>query len=159
MKKTAFIIGLLLITTISFAQRGNQKWYKTALGLRLEFGASSDLTGISYEQFISNQNSIEFIGLTNFATGAEFTGIYKYIKSLPGIPATVRWYTGIGAHAGSWQGDKLVVGADGLLGIGYTFNDIPLNVTLDWHPKINIITQHDRFIPAIFGLSFKYVVE
>ncbi len=159
MKKLVFFaIMLLSIVTSVSAQRANQKWYRHAIGIRVE---NEDLIGISYDRFLSNQTAGELFLMSDLSSGAEITGLYKYVKSLPDVPASVRWYAGCGVHIGQWEQTDIVFGVDGVLGIGYTFDQIPLNLTIDWHPIINVVTsnKNEAFIPIKFGLSARYIIE
>ncbi|HPH15719.1 MAG TPA: hypothetical protein PK029_01005 [Bacteroidales bacterium] len=164
MKKTVFFIAMLLtIATAASAQRANQKWYRHAIGVRGEnsFYIFPTLVGVTYDRFLSNQTAVELILVTDLETGTEISGLYKYVKSIPDVPASVRWYAGIGAHFGEWDATDIVAGIDGILGIGYTFDQIPINATLDWHPIINAVTSNTQyiFVPTKFGLSARYIIE
>lgn len=165
MKKILLCITLVTIFSVSFGQRANQKWYKTGLGARFEFGGDEiGSVGFSLDQFISNQTSIEVFVLTDMETGAELSGFFKYIKPFPDIPATIRWYAGIGIQGSKWKGPNVgkygdAFGFGALLGAGYTFRQLPFNVTLDWHPLYNVVTTYEPFLAARFGLTARYIIE
>ncbi|OQA99797.1 MAG: hypothetical protein BWY22_00236 [Bacteroidetes bacterium ADurb.Bin217] len=166
MKKTVFFIAMLLtIATAASAQRANQKWYRHAIGVRGENSVYNifPLVGVTYDRFLSNQTAAELILVTDLVSGTEISGFYKYVKSIPDVPASVRWYAGIGAHFGQWHAKDIdiVAGIDGILGIGYTFDQIPINATLDWHPIINAVTSNTQyiFVSTKFGLSARYIIE
>lgn len=161
MKKTGLLIALLVIASCTFAQRANQKWYKSGLGARFEFAEGyHENWGVTYDRFTSNTTSMELLALTDLSTGFEVGGFFKYIKSLPDIPASLRWYAGIGIHGGKWTDDGYIAGADALLGIGYTFSELPINLTVDWHPRYNVLTNDPvTFYPAKFGFNIRYIIE
>jgi len=158
MKRTFFFILMSMCATLSvFAQRGNQKWYNTAIGLRIEGGAGSAGTlGPTFEKALSNTTSLEFMVLSNLSTGIEGVGMHKWIKTIPDVPAYIRWYFGAGVHVGTWGTNNFAAGPDGLLGIGISISDIPVNLCLDWHPSIDI---GGGFNAAKFGFSIRYIVE
>lgn len=164
MKKTVlFIVMLVAIATAVSAQRANQKWYRHAIGVRGENSVYNflPLVGVTYDRFLSNQTAAEIILISDLATGTEISAVYKYVKSIPDVPASIRWYMGVGAHLGQWRATNIVAGIDGILGIGYTFDQIPINATLDWHPIINAVTSNTQyiFVPTKFGLSARYIIE
>ncbi len=63
----------------------------------------------------------------------------------------MKWYFGFGAHVGFWNGDYTkhywgeagetytVIGVDGILGLEYSFIEVPINLGLDWKPAFNFI--------------------
>lgn len=157
MKRTSILIALIITVSLSaFGQRGNQKWFNTAIGMRIEGGAATVGTlGPSYERALTTTTSLELMLLSNFSTGIEAVGMYKLIKTIPDVPPFVRWYMGFGAHAGIWR-NSVYAGPDFLLGIGYSFSDFPVNVCIDWHPNVDI---GHSFNAAKFGFSVRYIVE
>lgn len=166
MKKIILLFTLFLIAGVAFGQRANQKWYRTALGARFEFGGDEiGSIGVSLDRFITNQTSIEIFVLTDLETGAELNAFFKYIKPFPEVPATLRWYAGIGLEGSAWKGPNVgrygdAYGFAGLLGAGYSFRDIPFNITVDWHPVYNLkSTYTSAFLPARFGLTGRYIIE
>lgn len=167
MKKILFVSSMILLTTFSaHAQRGNQKWYNTAIGLRIEGGAGSSGTlGPTYERALSSKTSVETMILTNLSTGIEGVFMHKWINTIPDVPTTVRWYCGVGLHLGTWgsKSTSFVAGPNGFLGIGYSIPDIPINITLDWHPSVDVRMYDEnekmRFNAAKFGFSVRYIVE
>jgi hypothetical protein len=158
MKRSGILLCIVMITSLSvFAQRGNQKWYNTAIGLRIEGGAGSSGTmGPTFEQALSNTTSFELMVLTNFSAGLEAVGMYKFIKTIPEVPAFLRWYYGFGVHVGAWN-SGFNAGPDFLLGIGYSVSDAPINLCIDWHPSVDVIDT--QFNAAKFGFSIRYIVE
>ena len=163
MKKSGLILALFGLVTVAFAQRGNQKWYLHAVGVSTGSAVYSTfpVLGMSYDRFITNQNSLELILSSDLVNSTEITGYYKYIKSIPGVPASVRWYCGVGIHASKWNTTGTTGGPDGLLGIGYTFDQLPFNGTFDWRPSVNIGSDQTiyAFAPTRFALTARYIIE
>jgi hypothetical protein len=138
MKKSlvTFVLAII-ITSVSFSQD-----YKTSLGLRagLPYGAT-------IKHFLNKYNAVEGI-LASRWSGFVITGLYENESWLGKYPS-LNWYWGLGAHAGFWdQGMNpnvkstyvgAVIGADAVLGIEYTFDEIPLNLSLDLLPTVNVI--------------------
>jgi hypothetical protein len=76
---------------------------------------------------------------------------------------------GAGAHIGFWNGrynpwwdekveSHAVFGIDGQIGLEYTFNEIPLNLSVDWKPAINLVGS-SNFWGDEFGLSIRYAIK
>ncbi|MFW5852361.1 MAG: hypothetical protein ACOCWB_09060 [Bacteroidota bacterium] len=158
-KYTLIFVFLFFSVTAVFSQRSNQKWFKTAMGMRIEGGAGSAGTvGFTYERAVSTKTHFDFFVLTNFSSGVEGNVLYKFVNPIPDVPATLRWYIGFGAHAGVWGNGHFDAGPDGVWGIGYVFSpDVPLNLTVDWHPGFDVV--NGNFNAAKFGFSIRYVVE
>ena len=47
---------------------------------------------------------------------------------------------------------------DGIIGLEYTFNEIPLNLAIDWIPLINI-ADYPAFWGGGVGLSVRYAIK
>jgi len=154
MRRTTWIwFGLwLAIVTSASAQ------YKSAVGLRL--GNSSGITAkIGLGKRLNMEGQI-----TTRWKGVNFTVLAEITQQLPDTPG-LAWYYGIGANIGFWDdpesvenNTKLFLGADGILGFEYTFPDIPINISLDWKPYLNIISR-THFVWDEFALSIRYVIN
>ena len=46
-------------------------------------------------------------------------------------------------------------GAQGVIGLDYKFNNIPLNISLDWKPELNIVSDIN-FEPAAIGFTARF---
>lgn len=159
-----FRLLLSILILIGSANSGfSQQQYKTALGLRINGGA-----GITARHFLSGNQSIEGIMYTRWG-GLNFTGLYNVnfpVFTEPGF----NFFIGGGGHIGFWdadrnpwwdedeKGNKTVVGLDGQIGLEYVFDDIPLNLALDWKPAINFIGS-SNFYGGDFGLSVRYAFK
>ena len=122
--------------------------YKSSIGVRLGSPWSS-----SYKTFISEPGAIELFanvrGRTYFGASwarLGFGGAYQHhfdleIDELPGLYA----YVGAGATAYLWvysdndafnEFSNLSFGIQGYVGLDYSFEDVPLNLSLDWSPTL-----------------------
>lgn len=138
--------------------------YNTGIGLR---GGISN--GITVKHFISENTAIEGILDTRWK-GFILTGLYEFEN--PAFNTIgLSWYYGFGGHIGSWaennnnppswwennhEGGYVIIGADGIIGIEYTFDMIPINVSLDWKPGINFI-GHTGLWADMTAFSIRYV--
>ncbi len=148
------IIAIALFSVVSQAQD-----YKTAIGIRGGYPAN----GLTVKQFMNEKNALEGILATSY-NGFVVTALYEnehWTGHYPGL----NWFWGFGAHVGFWGDDNnynrtdnyvgAVIGADFILGIEYTFDEIPLNLSLDLIPSINLI-GHSGFGGLYSGLSIRY---
>jgi hypothetical protein len=133
---------LILLFTAAVTIAGYSQDYRTSLGLRagLPYGAT-------LKHFISKNNALEGILASRWG-GLVITGLYENENWLGQYPA-LNWYWGVGAHAGFWDMGTnptvnssytgVVIGADAILGIEYTFDEFPINLSLDLLPSLNVI--------------------
>ncbi len=140
MKK--FILISLIFVASSFAL--NAQDYRTAIGFR---GGTSQ--GLSVKHFISYENAIEGIVCTRWR-GLMIIGLYEIVNPAFNVYG-LNWYYGGGAHIGFWNdtyynlpwanddhyGNYAVLGVDAIIGIEYTFIDVPINISVDWKPAMN----------------------
>lgn len=147
-----FIIAILLLGSTAGAQD-----YKTSLGLRAGYPY-----GVSVKHFLNQTNAVEGIVASSWGD-LVITGLYEnehWTGQYPGL----NWYWGFGAHIGFWSNNRYitdlnvgaVLGADFVLGLEYTFDDIPLNLALDIMPSVNLI-GYTGWGGIHGGLSVRYV--
>jgi hypothetical protein len=155
MKKALFTVLVLLFISLS----ANGQDYKTSLGLRIGYPY-----GATVKHFLNKTNALEGI-LASSYQGLTVTGLYEnehWTGKYPGL----NWYWGLGAHVGFWDPganphldtsyEGAVIGVDGVLGLEYTFDDFPLNLSLDLLPTFNLIG--DTSWGGIYGaFSARYV--
>ncbi len=135
---------ILLIPVLAFllSFTSNAQDYKTSLGLR-----AGVPVGLTVKHFLNETNAVEGI-LASKWRGFVVTGLYEFEKWTGEYPA-LNWYWGAGAHLGVWNegyNPRLeiaysgpVIGIDGVIGLEYTFDEFPLNLSLDLLPTINLI--------------------
>ena len=129
---------LLMIATSIFSissQAQNGGGYKTALGIRLGSSVPAIKNGVTLKHFFGNK-AIE--GILSFGDGTALCGLYEIHRPL-GI-SSLQWLIGAGGYVGFSSGAKSF-GAAGIIGLDYKFEAIPLNVTLDWKPELNLVSR------------------
>ena len=142
--KKIFLITLV-ISFLSILNLSAQS-YNTGIGLR---GGLAQ--GVTIKHFLGKTNAIE--GILAFRWDGPFiTGLYE-IHDDPFKVDGLQWFYGFGAHIGFWEETK--IGVDFILGLEYTFEEIPINVTLDWKPAINLVGG--GYWADGFALSVRYV--
>ena len=151
MKKTFLVFLISLFAGGLFAQD-----YTKAIGLRI--GSS---IGASYKQFMNPDRAIEGILdldiLEKDQMKLKVTGIYQFHFNID--VDGLSWYAGPGASAGIYVGDNsgFLMAIDGMVGIEYKFNNVPVVLAFDWNPKVQIITNAG-FKPDNFGLTIRFTL-
>ncbi len=132
MRRIVFL-AFIIASTSSFAQS-----YKTAVGLK---GGYPGYGSLNVKHYISQSNAIEgsIGGSANFLW---LQGVYEINKSLP--TDGLNWYFGVGPSLGFANSNNnttngLFIMGTGLIGIEYTFQDLPINIALDTGPSIQIV--------------------
>jgi hypothetical protein len=150
MKRWATTIAALLIILGSQAQEAQETNYRNAVGIRLGPSVPAVKSGITFKHFMANNKALE--GILSFGDGFTLCGLYEIHK--PIAAENLQWFIGFGAYAG--VANKITnVGAAGIVGLDYHFGNIPLNLSLDWKPELNIISKVG-FEGSTVGLSVRY---
>lgn len=178
MKRTYLILILLL--SIGF---GNQQIfasndptspylkasssYNLALGLR--FGETS---GLTLKYIHENGTGIEGI-LDVWQDAFRITGLFEITKSLD--PRELRFYYGGGGHIGAgprssyfirdnrfiyrYYSGYSAVGIDGIVGIEYKIPQIPLAISFDLKPMVEMNTGGFSYFSLDPGLGIKFCIK
>ncbi|MDR1680990.1 MAG: hypothetical protein LBS12_04310 [Prevotellaceae bacterium] len=141
MKKTVLIALLTVFSVSMYAQS-----YDKSIGLRL-----GKPVGLTYKQFVTNQNAIEAIVDLDFFTEHTFklgvSGFYVWQWNLAGVQG-LDWFVGPGASAGLFfvdvagvKSSDFNVSLDGLIGLEYKFAGIPLALGADFGPRFYFLND------------------
>ncbi|MEI6047751.1 MAG: hypothetical protein WCS03_02545 [Bacteroidota bacterium] len=169
MKKLYFTLLILIVTTSQglMGQHGNKQ-----AGMRMGYRG-----GIFYQLTSDSGNAeIAYNAMLGFRNnGIQLTGLrIVYETSLSEISPDLFFAWGYGGHVGFIHTDHLgflgerynftgerfcpVIGADGWLAAEYRFRDIPLNISLNIKPFVELtIPSFVKIMPADLGLSISYV--
>jgi hypothetical protein len=152
-------ILLTLVLAVTLLALANAQDYKTGIGLR-----GGLYNGLTIKHFIGGKAALEGILSTRWS-GFEITGLYEIHNRAFDVDR-LNWYYGLGGHVGFYNGDKTswgtagtaytVVGVDGILGLEYSFNEIPINISLDWKPAFNLI-GYSHFFGDGGAFSIRYI--
>lgn len=141
MKKIILTILVVIFTLSVFSQH-----YSTALGIR-----GGVTQGLTLKQSLGGSSAIDFI-VGSHHRGFNFTVLYEIHKlNVFDVPNLALFY-GFGGHIGfynhkyiqhwgNYENDVMAIGGDLVLGIEYTFDEIPINVGIDIKPALNIIPK------------------
>jgi len=137
MKKT--ILSALLLLCVSFS--GFSQAYQTGIGFR-----GGLFNGLTIKHFVSSNTAFETL-ISSRWRGIEFTELYEIHHQFADVSGLNVFY-GVGAHLGFYNGDHTnwgtpgdqytALGVDGILGLEYSFRELPINISLDWKPEYNI---------------------
>lgn len=158
MKRIAILFSLFTgLAATSFLQAQD---YRSALGVRLSSAAASVNNSISFKQFISEKTAVE--ALFSFGDPVAIGALLEFHNPLGA--EGLQYYYGAGAYLGfkkTYNPSKLrnesdpQLGGMGVVGLDYKFSGIPLNLSLDWKPELNLITDIN-FEPAAIGLTARF---
>lgn len=158
-----FILAILCIVGIAFTGKA-QEINDNALGLR--FGGGNGFGAeFSYQYHILNNNRLELdLGLRSNRdfNSVKVTGLYQWVWNLEG---NFNWYAGAGAGLGSVSDRRAKKDSDGVyalvagnIGVEYLFEEVPLQLFLDFRPEIVLASYdvYNNFGPD-FAIGIRYV--
>ncbi len=163
--KLIFTVVFAYASISLFAQSSS---YKQSIGVRLGSGYY-DAAAAAYKTFITKPGALEFdLGIRPYSRHANdwvnvsFSGVYQHhfdIKPVEGL----KWFIGGGVVvANSFSDNKDRRGFNlGLFptgGADYKFAKIPLSVSADIRPTINVTEAYDYYdrVYPNFGVSARY---
>lgn len=159
--KKLFLVSFLMLGLLFVHHTSKAQDYTGAVGLK--FGGYEN--GISLKYFTSNDVALEgIIGLRQ--KGVVITGLWE--KHNPAFNVSqLKFYYGFGAHIGSvghyrrfngdnedYSSNKLLLGADGVLGLEYVLPNAPIGISLDLNPRVEL--AGGTFFDLAPGLGIKY---
>lgn len=166
--KKLFIIPLLLILLF----RVNAQ--ESSIGLRC-----GGLSAVTYKYVDEKGHGFELM-LGQQKNGMKFTGLVERHRSPNFYHTTdLKVYTGIGGHVGytrymvkesRLEGDTWyyreanhtspVIGGDFILGAEYTFERVPVSLSLDYKPYVELFGEENFRIDLWdFGFSVRYIIN
>lgn len=157
--KRILLIAITITAIGSFSNASAQD-YKTALGVRLSSSSAMVNNSISIKHFINEKVAIE--GLLSFGDPLAIGALVEFHKPLAASGLT--YFYGGGGYLGfvktfNTNTQKTSTdpnfGAQGVVGLDYKFNNVPLNISLDWKPELNIVTDIN-FEPAAIGFTARF---
>ncbi|GHA79947.1 hypothetical protein [Pontibacter akesuensis] len=168
MKKIKLLALLwLLAATPLLAQN-----YKTGIGLRGGY-----VSGLTVKHFVNGTSALEGI-ISPRWEGLLITGLYEKHTTAFQVKQ-LQFYGGIGAHVGLWNfpdhkhrhhpwfhhddhdhdhDHHRVIGADLVMGLEYTFNEIPFTLGADWKPAINLIGHQGVWLGDV-ALNLRFLIS
>ena len=157
MKK--FILACLVVAGIAVSQSASAQ-YKTALGVRLSSSNAMQNNSISLKHFLNEKTAIE--ALFTFGDPLALGALVEFHKPLGSEGLT--YFYGGGAYVAFVKkvntntqktSTEPNFGGQGIVGLDYKFNNIPLNLSLDWKPELNLVSDIN-FEPAAIGFTARF---
>jgi hypothetical protein len=144
---------MLGIALLIFSQTASAQDYRLGLGVRLSNSTPTLNSSITGKYFITDRSAVE--GIVSFGSRFGMGALLELHRSLntPGL----RWFYGGGAYVG-FQSDETFLGPTGILGLDYKFANVPINVSVDWKPELDIIPRVN-FVPDAFALSVRFTLK
>ncbi len=170
MKK--FIITLAL--AVSFVGVIRAQADGKSIGLRLGYP-----TEISFQSGLSDKNRIELgLGFRTYGYGGnsnytEFglSGVYQWVWDLKALADGFNWYAGVGAGVDFYSFSYLnttysgvPVSILGQIGIEYNFSELPLRLSLDYRPALQLTGANggyagNGFVGDGIALGVRYIFK
>ena len=147
-----FLIAVIAISTTQLKAQD----YKTALGIRLSSKDPAVNNSVSFKYFMNPKLAVE--ALFTFDRRAAIGGLLEIHNPIPSTEG-LKWFYGAGAYIGfdsdKTHTDRALMGAQGIIGLDYKFANLPLNISVDWKPELNII-DNINFEPAAIGFTIRF---
>ncbi|MBC7850132.1 MAG: hypothetical protein H7Y31_10370 [Chitinophagaceae bacterium] len=147
----SILISLLLITIVSSTISAQN--YRFAAGVRLSSASPTISNSVTAKYFITETSAIE--GLVSFGSRFGIAALLELHR--PFNQSGLGWFYGGGVYAGFEDGTSYV-GPTGIVGLDYKFPGIPLNLSLDWKPELDIVPGI-KFVPDALALSARFAFK
>jgi hypothetical protein len=141
------MVTLFMVTLSTKSLQAQQ--YKMAVGVRLSSAQATVNNSISFRYFLNENRAVEAMASFDPDAIGLLYEVYKPLGNAPGF----QWFFGGGAYA-AFKGND-VLGAQGVVGLDYKFQQIPLNLSLDWKPELNLV-DNVNFEAAAVGLAVRF---
>ncbi|MBC7830072.1 MAG: hypothetical protein H7122_20165 [Chitinophagaceae bacterium] len=151
MKRILFFCVLVLIFLVS--QQASAQDYRFGVGVRLSNATPTLNNSITGKYFITQTSAIE--GIISFGSRFGIGGLLEIHK--PFSVQGLSWFYGGGAYVG-FEGGSTYLGPTGIIGMDYKFANVPLNISIDWKPELDIIPDIN-FVPDAFALSVRFTLK
>ncbi len=150
---TLMVIIVIGACSGAYAQEGGND-YRLGFGVRFSSPAPTLSNSVSVKYMMPTGNAIE--GLISFGGRFGIGGLYEVHRTLNGTPG-LKWFYGGGAYLG-FQSSTTYLGPTGIVGLDYKFNNIPLNLSIDWKPELDILPKID-FVPDAFAITARFTLN
>jgi hypothetical protein len=150
----------LIVAFLAFTNSVSAQAYKTGIGVRLSSSQAMVNNSITLKHFLNERSAIE--ALFSFGDPLSLGALYEIHK--PFSTEGLQWFYGGGGYVGfvkTFNPNKnrnetdVNFGAQGVVGLDYKFANLPLNISLDWKPELNLVSDIN-FEPAAIGFSARF---
>ncbi|WP_206025977.1 hypothetical protein [Hymenobacter metallicola] len=144
---TILITVLTLLPSAAQAQK-----YRTAAGLRLGAGNY----GVSVQQKVLDKVTLEGIGLVR---NREVSATVLAERHFGILGPSLNYYLGAGGHLGNHKDDGAFGGFDGIIGAEYKIAFVPVVISFDFKPSVEINSADWARFPTAFSIRYVLVKE
>jgi len=148
------LLTLVFVTAVLLSQKAVAQDYRFGIGIRLSNSTPTLNNSITGKYFITDKSAVE--GLVSFGSRFGMGALLEIYKpfNTPGL----KWFYGGGAYVGFESGpSKTFAGPTGILGLDYKFSNVPINISVDWKPELDIIPDIN-FVPDAIALSVRFTI-
>ena len=138
------VLGCLLTS------EGYSQMYDSAAGLRGGTGAT-----ISYKKFLGR--AIAFEGILGSFDYDFFGASILIEKHTDANLGRLQWYWGVGPYL-TFDRDFTAFGAMGALGADFSFESIPIDISLDWTPRLRLAGADAKLFTKSAGVGIRYII-
>jgi len=143
------VLLICLISTAALTSKSQS--YNTAAGIRLGPNSAAVTSGFTVKHFLNEKIAVE--GIIGINDGLGLCGLYEFHFPIESVN-NLQWFAGPGAYL-AFRNSTTSFGAAGVVGLDYKFEELPINLTLDWKPELNFVPQV-AFESSGLGLSVRY---
>jgi hypothetical protein len=154
--KKLLLICLTAMFIVIGRSNANAQSYENAIGVRV-----GSYNGVNFKTFINTNKALDFnlsVRNNNHFKRVILTGLYQVHNPINDAPG-LQWYYGAGASVGSYKVDHLdgdlFLSADGVIGLDYKIDGAPLNLAIDWRPRLALAPDTD-FGTGDIGLAIRF---
>lgn len=144
-------ILLSLSVAFTFSLGASAQDYNTAIGVRLGPNTAAISPGFTIKHFLNENSAVE--GIVGINNGLGLCALYEWHHPIESV-ANLQWFIGAGGYA-AFRSETTFIGAAGIVGLDYKFDEIPLNLSLDWKPELNLISKV-AFEANTVGISARF---
>ncbi|MFZ1704921.1 MAG: hypothetical protein WAT79_11290 [Saprospiraceae bacterium] len=161
MRNKLFIVLAFFMIIASTNVSGQN--YNSAIGAKLGYGLVA-----SYKKFLNDKAAIDIFGGIRWG-GLVGGAYYELHYDIPSVD-NLQWYWGGGASITTWTFGVLdegyiELGLSGVIGLDYTLENIPLNLSVDWAPTFVVYDTWDftgsynRFRSGYGAFTARYIIN
>jgi hypothetical protein len=144
----------LTISGILINQSASAQDYRFAMGIRLSNNVPTLSSSFTGKYFVTDKNAIE--GIIAFGNRFGLGALLEHHRPFSTVEG-LSWFFGAGGYVG-WEDSDTYLGPTGVLGLDYKFPSVPLNLSIDWKPELDILPAVN-FVPEAFAVSIRFVIK
>ncbi len=143
----------LAVVLFCIAATAHAQDYRFGIGLRLSNSTPTLNSSVTGKYFVTERSAVE--GLVSFGSRFGMGALLEIYQpfSTPGL----KWFYGGGFYVG-WQDKNTYLGPTGIIGLDYKFPNVPINLSADWKPELDI-TPRINFVPDAFAVSIRFTLK